>query len=63
MTQSQIRARVNELYKLIEDNIDPCSFVLNEEVKKYSDEIESLQKQCAHEFHNGICIHCDKPEK
>lgn len=63
MTNSQIRARVNELYQLIEQNIDPCSFVLNPLAKQYSDEIESLQKECSHEFHDGICIHCDKIEK
>ena len=63
MTNEEIRIRIDELYKLIEEEIDPCSFVLNLQAREYTMEIQEIRQQCNHHFVNGQCQYCDEMEK
>ena len=63
MTNDEIRNRINQLYQLIEDGIDPCTFVLNPKAREYELEIEGLRRQCQHHLVNGQCQYCDEIEK
>ena len=63
MTNDEIRNRINQLYQLIEDGIDPCTFILNPKEREYELEIEGLRRQCKHHFVNGQCQYCDEIEK
>lgn len=62
MTQEAIRKNVDQLNKIIEDNMKPGVFILNEIVSEAQRKIKILQSSCKHEFENGICIYCDKSE-
>lgn len=62
MTGSEIFSLVTVKRALLEDLIDPTSFVLNPEVENVRKEIEELQKNCPHEFVNGECKYCGKEE-
>ena len=62
MTGSEIFSLVTIKRALLEDLIDPTSFVLNPEVENIRKEIEELQKNCPHEFVDGECKYCGKEE-
>lgn len=62
MTGSEIFSLVTAKRALLEDLIDPTSFVLNPEIENVRKEIEELQKNCPHEFINGECKYCGKEE-
>lgn len=62
MTGLEIFSLVTVKRALLEDLIDPTSFVLNPEVENIRKEIEKLQKDCPHEFVNGECKYCGKEE-
>lgn len=62
MTGSEIFSLVTVKRALLEDLIDPTSFVLNPEVETIRKEIEELQKNCPHEFVDGECKYCGKEE-
>ena len=62
MTGSEIFSLVTIKRALLEDLIDPTSFVLNPEVENVRKEIEELQKNCPHEFVDGECKYCGKEE-
>jgi hypothetical protein len=62
MTGSEIFSLVTVKRALLEDLIDPTSFVLNPEVENVRKEIEELQKNCPHEFVDGECKYCGKEE-
>ena len=62
MTGSEIFSLVTVKRALLEDLIDPTSFVLNPEIENVRKEIEELQKNCPHEFINGECKYCGKEE-
>jgi hypothetical protein len=62
MTGSEIFSLVTVKRALLEDLIDPTSFVLNPEVENIRKEIEELQKNCPHEFVDGECKYCGKEE-
>lgn len=63
MTNEKIRNKIDELYKLIEEGIDPCSFVLNPQAREYAVEIQEIRQQCNHHFVDGQCQYCDEMEK
>lgn len=62
MTGLEIFSLVTVKRALLEDLIDPTSFVLNPEIENVRKEIEELQKNCPHEFINGECKYCGKEE-
>lgn len=62
MTGLEIFSLVTIKRALLEDLIDPTSFVLNPEVENVRKEIEELQKNCPHEFVDGECKYCGKEE-
>lgn len=62
MTGLEIFSLVAVKRALLEDLIDPTSFVLNPEVENVRKEIEELQKNCPHEFVDGECKYCGKEE-
>jgi hypothetical protein len=63
MTEIEIFALVSEKKKKIEELFDPTSFVLNKEIVKLQEEINSLQDKCQHKFNKDhICEYCGKEE-
>lgn len=57
-----IKRQIDLNNKLIEDALKPNQFTLNNTVASLLLEIDSLQKQCPHEFEDGYCIYCYKME-
>ena len=58
-----IKRQIDLNNKLIEDTLKPNQFTLNNTVASLLLEIDSLQKQCPHEFEDGYCIYCYKAEE
>lgn len=63
MTNDQIRTKINENNKKIEDAICTARFTLDIAINDLLEENSKLRQQCTHEFHNGFCIFCDIPEE
>ena len=57
-----IKHRIDLNNKLIEEALKPNQFTLNNTIAGLLLEIDSLQKQCPHEFEDGYCIYCYKME-
>lgn len=59
MESSQIKKKIDENNRKIEQIFNPATFILNEEIQALLKENETLRAECAHEFdENGICIFC-----
>jgi hypothetical protein len=59
MESSQIKKKIDENNRKIEQIFNPATFILNEEIQTLLKENEALRAECAHEFDkNGICIFC-----
>jgi hypothetical protein len=63
MTQQEIKNEIAKYNQIIEDHLTPNHFVLNQTTKNAIEQITKLQKQCAHEFDNGVCIWCGLMEE
>ena len=63
MNGPEIFSLVTEKKQRIEELFDPTTFVLNKEAQKLQEEITELQKECPHEFSEGICKYCGKEGK
>lgn len=62
MTNLEIQALVKKkIDRLVEIFSNP-TFVLSKEAGQLEGEIEELQAQCSHEFVDGECKYCGKPE-
>jgi hypothetical protein len=60
MTGEEIRKRIIENNKIIEQSLSP-TFVLNRAVQKAIEDNKRLQSLCDHEYDDlGYCIYCDK---
>lgn len=62
-TGLEIKSKIDLNNKLIEQALKPNQFTLNNTVASLLLEIDSLQKQCPHEFEEGYCIYCYKAEE
>jgi hypothetical protein len=62
MTQEEIKNRVKELNKIINEKIDPTSYILNKDVEDALKEISEIQASCAHPNlqNNKYCPDCGK---
>lgn len=60
MNNFDIKNRIEQNNRLIEQLLTPNQFTLNNSVKNLLKENEELQKQCSHEFEDGYCIYCYK---
>lgn len=63
MNGLEIFSLVSKKKQRIEELLDPTTFVLNKEVEALQQDIAELQKDCPHEFNEGICKYCGKEEK
>lgn len=63
MNGPEIFSLVTKKKERIEELIDPTVFVLNKEVVELQNDIAELQKDCPHEFNEGVCKYCGKEEK
>ncbi len=54
----EIKMKIDALNQEAEQLMDPTTFVLNPRIGEISREITELQKQCTHNFVNGICEFC-----
>ena len=61
-TKEQIRAKINQNNLIMQSLFNPNQFTLNEKVRELQAENFELQKQCIHEFLNGVCVYCDSLE-
>lgn len=53
-----IKEKIEALNKEAEQLLDPTTFVLNPRIQEIDKEIKMLQRQCKHNFINGICEFC-----
>lgn len=63
MNGLEIFSLVSKKKQRIEELFDPTTFVLNKEVEALQKDIAELQKNCPHEFNEGVCKYCGKEEK
>ena len=65
MTNLEIKQRIDNNNKIIQDAFSPNRFVLNNVIKDLLKENEDLQKQCTHSFVDGYCEYCymEEPEE
>ena len=63
MNGLEIFSLVSKKKQRIEELFDPTTFVLNKEVEALQQDIAELQKNCPHEFNEGVCKYCGKEEK
>lgn len=63
MNNFEIKQRIDQNNKVIQELLTPSSFVLNNTISELLKENEELQKQCKHEFEDGYCIYCYKEEE
>ena len=54
----EIKAKIDELRRQLEEATVPGMFTLNPEVVRINNEIESLQKKCNHHYVDGQCEFC-----
>ena len=57
-----IKRQIDLNNELINQALKPNQFTLNNTVASLLLEIDSLQKQCPHEYEDGYCIYCYKSE-
>lgn len=57
-----IKRQIDLNNDLINQALKPNQFTLNNTVASLLLEIDSLQKQCPHEYEDGYCIYCYKSE-
>lgn len=62
MTGFDIKQKIDENNRLIEQMLSPNIFTLNNTVAKLLRENDSLQELCKHEFENGYCKYCYRGE-
>ena len=62
MTGFDIKQKIDENNRLIEQMLSPNIFTLNNTVAKLLRENDSLQELCKHEFENGYCKYCYRCE-
>lgn len=58
-----IKRRIDLNNELIEKALKPNQFTLNNTIAGLLLEIDTLQKECPHEFEDGYCIYCYKMEE
>ena len=59
----EIKRQIDELNLEMEQMIEPSTFVLNPKIIVLMNKINELQRQCKHNFNNGICEFCYMEEK
>ena len=59
----EIRNKIDQNNKIIENILTPNTFVLNNTVSSLLEENSQLQEQCPHHFEEGFCIYCDKAQE
>lgn len=62
INQLDIRQKIDQNNRLIEQLLTPNRFTLNNAVYKLLNENDELQKKCVHTYENGFCIYCDKEQ-
>lgn len=60
--QKETYAKVLSLEEELAQTIDPTTFVLNPEVIRIQDAIETEREKCQHIYENGRCVVCGKEE-
>lgn len=62
MTSKELMALIKEKRAEFAKHFDPSTFVLNKKAMEIQNEISDLQKECSHEFENGVCKICGAEE-
>ena len=60
LSTTEIKRKIDENNKVIQEITSSNLFVLNNAVAKLLAENRELQKQCTHHFTNGYCDYCYK---
>lgn len=58
MTNLEIKQKIDENNRIIEQLLTPNQFTLNNTIGKLLKENRELQKQCQHHFVDGYCEYC-----
>ena len=58
----EIKEKIEALSAEAETLLDPTTFVLNPRIAEINLEIDRLQKQCKHNYTNGVCEFCGRGE-
>ena len=59
MNGQEIREKINENNRIIQEVMTPNVFTLNNTISVLLKENRELQNKCEHIFENGYCIYCD----
>lgn len=62
MNNFDIKNKIDENNKIIEECLSPNQFTLNNTIARLLQENKKLQSKCTHNFENGFCIYCYKEE-
>ena len=63
MNGQEIREKINENNRIIQEVMTPNVFTLNNTISDLLKENRQLQSVCVHEYQDGYCIWCDKEEE
>lgn len=63
MDKFQLKNKIDNNNKKLEEMINPAVFVLNPEVQALLMENDQLRSACKHEFENGFCKWCYTKEE
>ncbi len=63
MTGIDIKNKIDENNKVIENILSPNVFTLNNTVSQLLEENKRLQRQCRHKFEGKYCIYCYKEDE
>lgn len=64
MTNKEIFTRVTSACEELDEILSNMDvFMFNPRVAELEKEIEDLQTQCKHSFHDGVCEYCGKEEE
>ena len=61
MSGTEIQAQVNALQDELHEQLK--TFILSGRVAEIMNEIDSLRKECTHDFVDGKCIFCGQEEE
>ena len=62
MTGQEIFQKIQSKEKEINELFNGSTFVLNPQIVTLKKEINALRAECPHEFKDGECVYCGRPE-
>lgn len=63
LQKDEIKRRIDRNNEEIKAIFDPFTAILNRRINELSEENKNLQKNCIHQFEDGVCIYCYTEEE